>query len=73
MCCAREDTFLTDLGLGACMEYTVTPCQEVCAVPAQGGHCMNTPSMTNLLMPCSEISQGWGSRETGVWEWGWPL
>lgn len=44
------------------MGYTITPCQEVCAVPARGGHCMNTPSISKLLMPCSKISQGWGSR-----------
>lgn len=66
----ESDTFLTELGLGACMGYTITPCQEVCAMPARGGHCMNAPSITQLLMACSEVSQGWGSRETGMWEQG---
>lgn len=69
----ESDTFLTEVGLGACMGNTITPCQEACAVPAWGGHCMNKPSITKLLMPCSKISQGWGSRDTGMWEWGWPL
>lgn len=68
----ESDTFLTELGLGASMGCTITPCQQVWAEPAQRGHCMDAPSITKLRIPCNKISQGWGSRETGMWEQGWP-